>query len=193
LRADSAAFLLRNWSQHYTFRLTRGHTDRWETRSLLDQDHWVHARVFDLEKTWFIDFGPGHTVTRIYLPAVGVPSTDLLAHGQSDYVRVVSGARLLWKIGVSADAKYVYAATDSRLGEFAPPLLPEDALTKTPTVAQPRDSLFASAFAGARDLVYGLGIGWQMNWQCYHWQEVGGRRQVITRDHGLAVTVKTDF
>jgi hypothetical protein len=193
MNSDTGVLMLRHWSQHYTIRLTRGHADRLTRPILFDQDHWMHSRVFARYWNAYADFGHGHTVTRIYMGAVGGKTNATLAEGQSDYLRIKAGSRVWWKLGAAGDAKYVYASTERRLGEFAPPLMPEESLNKVPTVAQPKDSLYATAFFGARDLAWGLGVGWQVNWLFFHMRELDGSDAWVVRSQGLAVSFDKEF
>ena len=187
-------FLVLPWfSSHYTHRYLKAFGHQFSEPFFIENDNWLHGRLFTDILSFYIDAGPGFTLIDEYvmvLDQAGVepPRNEKTGKGRTDYVLGVSGLHLFWKLGMSARAKYVFKATEEELGSYANTRLPEDSLNTPNHIAMPEDSLSASVFLGASPLFFGVGLGWQYNLQILNYSEKNGKKRDTTSSQGLGAS-----
>lgn len=188
---DFAVLILPVLSGHLTHTYLKAFREDFDKQNLLENDYWVHARFSTSVLKFFIDAGPGFTVSKEYLVEPG--NHQEVADGQVDYFKLLTGLHLFWKFGMTGQAKYIYKSTDNNLGQYATELLPEESLNQPREQTMPEDSLNASLFFGARQILGGFGFGYQYYLQILNMNEKDGKKKETTRDQGFTITFDVGF
>ena len=178
-------------SGHLTHTYLKAFQNKFSEPALLENDYWLHGRFATSILSFYIDLGPGFTVTKEYSLADGTHQE--VANGQIDYFKFLTGLHLFWKFGMTGQAKYIYKTTDNNLGQYASQLLPDEGLNKPREQSMPEDSLAASLFLGARNIIAGLGFGWQYNLQILNMSEKDGKKKETTKDQGYTFTYDVSY
>lgn len=186
---DFGILILPWLSEHYSVNYLRAYTDSYSHKFIEDYDHWLHTRMaFDF-MSFLVDVGPGFTQTTEFAPATG----SELAKGRTDYLLLKTGINPFWKLVADGQAKYVYNASEERLGTYGATRLPEDDLNEAPTLAMPEDSFLGSFFFGVKDIAYGIGAGWRTNIQVLNVNRHDGAQKKTTKTQGLGLYAEARF
>ena len=140
VKLDNGLLVLSWFSAHYTYEYLRAFTDQYDDPFLVQQDHWIHGRFTTDILNFFVDLGPGVTYATVYQP-VPTGGTQEGANGTTDYVKALTGLHLFWKLGATAQAKYVFDSTANATGAYAGTRLPEEELSQPSELAEPADSV----------------------------------------------------
>jgi hypothetical protein len=195
---NDTGLLFKSWvSGHFTHRYLHAYKDNYDEPFLEEQDFWIHARLFADYLNFYLDIGPGMTLTKEY---AGSDDNDAesekyvkVGDGQTNYLLMLTGFNPFWKFGFAGQFKYVYESTEAELGDRATTKLPEEGLYDPPTVTMPEDSLIVSSFIGLKKLIFGLGVGYHYNLQVLNLSEKNNSKRETTRDHGFGLNFSANF
>jgi hypothetical protein len=98
--------------------------------------------------------------------------------------------QLFWKIHMAAQAKYI-VSTDLKASDDTTDFiqLPYQGVNATKDIqTMPDDSLDASLFIGASDIIGGFGMGWYYNRQELNMSEKDGKSRVVTTQQGYTLS-----
>ena len=183
---DFGLLILSHLSTHYTltsFTVTEGDDS---DPSIEELDHWLHERVaFALFSASF-DIGPGYTRTKYSGRADAISPFKKIATIDTTYLKALASFNLIWRLGLSGSAKYIFSADEVGGLKNTIDQLPNESLAENSSLANlPKGSFEASVFFGIRRLLGGLGFGWQL-----YYLEINNadKARQISRDQGLVVT-----
>lgn len=184
-RADNDfGVLFRTWfSGHYSLLHGRAYHRKFSSPFLIENDHWLHARVFTSFMNFVFDLGPG--VAEV--SAWDFSGDNKVGSGTINYFLLKTQFTVFWKLVGEGIGKYAIDASEKRLGLYATERLPEDDLNEPSTLAMPEDSFLGSMFFGVKDLVFGIGAGWRYNIQVLNVAEKGDTTRETTKNHGLGL------
>lgn len=184
-RADNDfGLLLRTWlSGHYSLSHSRAYHTKFYSPFLVENDHWLHARIFTNFMGFAFDIGPG--VTEV--SAWDFNGKNKIGSGTVNYFLMRTQFSVLWKLVGEGIGKYAVQASEKRLGLYATERLPDEDLNQPTTLSMPEDSFLGSLFFGVKDLFFGVGAGWRYNIQILNVAEKGDSTRETTRNHGLGL------
>jgi hypothetical protein len=184
-RADNDfGVIFRTWlSGHYSLLHGRAYHRKFSKPFLVENDHWLHARILTGFLDFLFDFGPGVTA----VSAWSFDGENSAGGGTVSYFLLKTRFTVLWKLIGEGIGKYAIDASEKRLGRYATERLPEDDLNEPATLAMPEDSFLGSLFFGIKDLAFGIGAGWRYNIQVLNVAEKDGTSRETTKNHGLGL------
>ncbi|MBC7658913.1 MAG: hypothetical protein H7249_04325 [Chitinophagaceae bacterium] len=183
---DFGFLLLSHLSTHYTltsFTLTEGTNS---DPSIEELDHWIHERLAFSLFSSSLDIGPGVTHTTYSGRADAGSPFQKIATVDTTYLKALASFNLIWRLGLSGSAKYILTSDENSNIPNTINQLPNESLAENRSLANlPKGSLEASLFIGFRQLIGGLGLGWQI-----YYLELNNDKspKQISRDEGLVVT-----
>ena len=122
-----------------------------------ESDNWLHASIFFDLMNFQLDAGPGFSNATQY------SSIDFTeeATGETSYFPAKANANVFWKIGFDAQARYIFNSQGFQPNNNISQL-PTQALNDPSVItALPSNSWDIYGFLGARNIVFGLGFGYQ--------------------------------
>lgn len=184
-RADNDFGLLFRswWSGHYSLAHARAYHGKFGSPFLVENDHWVHTRIFTDFASFVFDFGPGFTK----VDAWDFGGDNKEGSGTVNYFLLKTQFNPFWKLVGEGIGKYAINASEKRLGLYATARLPEEDLNEPSTLAMPEDSFLGSMFFGVKDLFFGIGVGWRYNMQVLNVAEKGDTKRETTKNHGIGL------
>ena len=193
LADDNAILVLPFFSAHYTYTYTRLFSDSWSQVGLQSNDNWLHTRFFTSVLNAYIDLGPGLTYYRFYDQAL--TSAPEIATARVTDFRLFLGSDIFWKLAASGSFRYVMSADVSDLAQKSGNVrLPTEPIGAPSTlVVQPYDSLIGSAFFGLKNLIGGLSVGYQYNFNAQHFLGKDGKKTKVDKRQGFGVSYETSF
>lgn len=192
LQSDSAVAIIPYVSAHYTLTFERSSGKDSSTPRFDSYDHWLHGRLSSSVLNFFLDAGPGYSVSKLITPT-GSASEQATSSGS--YLLGVSGFDLFTdKIGMEAQAKYIFTSETEREFETPAGRSPlEDLGADSRRVGLPEDSFHASAFFGVKRLLGAFGIGWRYSLEILNVNERNNTKQSKTESNGVGVYASVRF
>lgn len=184
-RADNDfGVLFRTWfSGHYSLLHGRAYHRKFSSPFLVENDHWLHARIMTGFLDFLFDFGPGVTA----VSAWDFTGENKVGSGTVNYFLLKTRFTVLWKLIGEGIGKYAINASEKRLGLYATERLPDEDLNEPGTLAMPEDSFLGSMFFGIKDIAFGIGAGWRYNIQVLNVAEKDDTKRETTKNHGLGL------
>ena len=186
---DSGILVLPFLSAHYKYTYRTVFRNSKDELYYKESDNWVYASMFFDLMNFQLNLGPGFSNATQY---DGINFKEI-ATGQTSYFLARAHADIFWKIGLNAQARYIFKAA-----EFQPSpgvsQLPTQGLNDPSVITSlPTNSWDIYGFLGARNILFGLGFGYQYTLKILDYgDKVGEQRDqtqgyVITFDfHGLS-------
>jgi hypothetical protein len=182
---DSGVLILPFLSGHYKYTYRTVFRDSKDELYYKESDNWVYASMFFDVMNFQLNLGPGFSSATQY------SSLDFkeIATGETTYFLARAHADIFWKIGLNAQARYIFSAAD---------FLPSPEVSQLPTqglndpsviTSLPTNSWDVYAFVGARNIFFGLGFGYQYTLKILDYGNALGEQ----RDQTQGYVITFDF
>ena len=182
---DSGILILPFLSGHYKYTYRNIFRDNQDEQYYKESDNWIYASIFFDLMNFQLNLGPGFSNATQYS---SVDFTEI-ATGQTSYFLARAHADIVWKIGLSAQARYIFSAADFQPSPDVSQLPTQGLNDPSVITSLPTNSWDIYAFVGARNILFGLGFGYQYTLKILDYGDAVGEQ----RDQNQGYVVTFDF